>query len=111
MKRSAKKLLALLLTIIMVVSLFPAVASAQPAAKEKGKTTEALSGYIPMTYHGSRALTEAYLRGDQAETNGTRATFPPAMTAETTATSPPSRTRTRTAPAGPSAPWPPSRPT
>ncbi|MBQ1679042.1 MAG: InlB B-repeat-containing protein, partial [Oscillospiraceae bacterium] len=73
MKRTSRKLLALLLTMLMVLSLFPTAFAESGAAKAKLEPTEALNGYIPMDYHGSRALTDAYLSG---EANGTNATNP-----------------------------------
>ena len=73
MKRTSRKLVALLLTMLMILSLFPTAFAESGAAKAKLEPAGTLNGYIPMDYHGSRALTDAYLSG---EANGTNATNP-----------------------------------
>ena len=84
MQRSIKRLLALVLTMILIISLFPTVVSAQSKVSAKTsedpiKVTGTSNGYIPMTYHGSRTLTNAYLRAEAEgaqELNAVRASLP-----------------------------------
>ncbi|MBO4211211.1 MAG: hypothetical protein J5878_00960, partial [Oscillospiraceae bacterium] len=66
-----KKLTALLLAALLIVSVFPAAALAAP----NESTNETPFGYIPMIHHGGRALTNQYLSDPSAASN-TRATLP-----------------------------------
>ncbi len=76
MRLTGKKLLALCLTVLLVVGLLPTSALAVGIdQRRENKPAEIVSGYIPMTYHGGRALTERYLSG-AANTSATRATLP-----------------------------------
>ena len=76
MRRTGKKLLAICLTVLLIIGLLPTAAFAVGIGQGKAnEPAEILSGYIPMTFHGGRALTERYLSGAD-ETNGTRATLP-----------------------------------
>jgi C1A family cysteine protease len=66
MKRKTRKLFALLLAAVMVLCLLPATAFAERSTDRIGRIDEppAPNGYIPAHIPGSRAVTEAYLRGD-----------------------------------------------
>ena len=76
MRLTGRKLLALCLTVLLIIGLLPTSAFAVGVDQSRAnKPTEIVSGYIPMTYHGSRALTNRYLSG-AATTQATRATLP-----------------------------------
>ena len=65
MKRT-KKLFALLLAIVMVLVLIPTAIFAE----ENDENTETLNyGYRRSPSHGTRAITDAYLRGDMETYN------------------------------------------
>ena len=79
MKSNLKKLAALLLTAMLVLSLFSTVSfAAGTGRREKLAQNQNTSkfGYIPFQQVGGKATTEAYLRGDAAETNATRDPLP-----------------------------------
>ena len=65
MKMYLKKLLAVLLTLVLVLGVFPAAAFAagDNSAREE-LPEEYIGGYIPFSHPGSQAITNAYLRGD-----------------------------------------------
>ncbi len=80
--KQTKKLLALLLTLAMVIAMFPTVAFAESGIKREKLNVEdhpPVTGYIHIDLPGGRAVTNAYLerqaRGAD-ETNDTRATLP-----------------------------------
>ena len=83
MKMYLKKLLAVLLTLVLVLGVFPAAAFAagDNSAREE-LPEEYIGGYIPFSHPGSQAITNAYLRGDRETYNrlsgktATRATIP-----------------------------------
>ncbi|MBQ6074847.1 MAG: InlB B-repeat-containing protein [Lachnospiraceae bacterium] len=67
MKKSCKKLLALLLTAVMILGLVPASAFAKEKGEQDSRTagTEKMaSGYIPAEIHGASAVSNAYKNGD-----------------------------------------------
>ena len=71
MKRTWKRLLAILLTAILVLGLLPA--SALALGDGSGRTDEPVNfvtGNIPFYHVGTRAVTDAYLRGEALEVNG-----------------------------------------
>ena len=114
MKRTSRKLVALLLTMLMILSLFPTAFAESGAAKAKLEPAGTLNGYIPMDYHGSRALTDAYLSGEANGTNATnpvRATLPSSYDSRSYGYITAVKNQNPYVPAGPSAPWPPSKPT
>ena len=74
MNLTLKKLAALLLTVLLVVSLFSTVtfaANGQKREKLAIPTIENGHGFTPAKITGNRALTESYLRGDAAQINAT----------------------------------------
>ena len=83
MKRKLSKLFAILLTLCMILSLFPTVALAGNGISGEGRAdTRMPNDYIPFERHGSSAVSDAYVRGDMAAYNrlsgrsATRATLP-----------------------------------
>ena len=66
MKRKTLKLFALLLAAVMVLALLPATALAERRIDRPGSVGETPppNGYRRSPEHGTRAVTEAYLRGD-----------------------------------------------
>ena len=81
MKATLKKLLALLLSAALVLSVLPgSVFALGDGSGQADLPEQRVSGYIPFELHGSKAITNAYLRGDtasyQALSGGTRATLP-----------------------------------
>ncbi|MBQ6116814.1 MAG: hypothetical protein IJL08_05780, partial [Oscillospiraceae bacterium] len=62
MKRTYKKLLALLLASLMVISLLPTAAFAESISHDDSKPMP--TGYIPAEVHGTQAVSDAYRRGD-----------------------------------------------
>ena len=63
MRRTTKKLLALLLTAIMVLTLLPAAAFADSNRPGRKNATPP-NGYIRTPSHGTHAVSDAYARGD-----------------------------------------------
>ena len=82
MLRTPKKLLALLLSLAMILSILPAAAFAEGSRMSGSAKLNVVNDYIPFERHGSSAVTDAYLRGDKAAYNqlsgriATRATLP-----------------------------------
>ena len=81
MKMNLKKLLALLLSVALVLGVVPAsVFAAGDGAAQADLPKQFVNGYIPFELHGSKAITNAYTRGDMAAyselTGKTRATLP-----------------------------------
>ena len=82
MKHSLKKSLALLLTALLVITMFPTVAFAGNGLSEARADTQEINDYIPFERHGGSAVSDAYARGDMATYNrlsggsGTRGTIP-----------------------------------
>ena len=66
MKRRTLKLFALLLAAIMVIGLIPTVSFAEwdRSKTKRDDETPKVTGYIPVEIPGTRAVTNAYLRGD-----------------------------------------------
>ncbi|MBQ1820200.1 MAG: InlB B-repeat-containing protein [Clostridia bacterium] len=67
MKRTTLKLFALLLAMVMVLALIPSAAFAEGRIKDRRESqpeTPKVTGYIPVEIPGTRAVTNAYLRGD-----------------------------------------------
>ncbi|MBO4419939.1 MAG: S-layer homology domain-containing protein [Oscillospiraceae bacterium] len=63
-----KKLLAILLSVLMILSLFPTAvlgAEAGEKAAEEPKPSARSNSYIPVNIPGGKAVTEAYLSGDR----------------------------------------------
>ena len=81
MKHSMKKTLALVLSILLVITMFPTVAFAG-TTKNVARIDSRVNGYIPFERHGSSAVSDAYVRGDMAAYRSlsghtsTRATIP-----------------------------------
>ncbi|MBQ1409855.1 MAG: hypothetical protein IIY94_01060, partial [Oscillospiraceae bacterium] len=76
MRHAVKKLIALCLTALLIAGLLPTMALASDTEQNNSEQpTEFVSGYIPMTFHGGRALTESYLSGADQD-DATRATLP-----------------------------------
>ena len=76
MKSNLKKLAALLLTAVLVLSLFPTTSFAANGIKKEKLTQDNSLGYIHTEIPGGHYLTDAYLRGEAAETNATRTALP-----------------------------------
>ena len=75
MRQTGKKLLAISLTLLLIIGLLPTTAFAKVLRRDRAnEPVEMISGYIPMTFHGSRALTDSYVNG--TATSNTRATLP-----------------------------------
>ena len=70
MKRTLKKTFALLLTAVMVLSLFPAAVFAADGDSAEPMINESNYGLINQYHVGSTAVTDAYLRGEALEVNG-----------------------------------------
>ena len=69
MKRTSKKLFAILLAVCMVLTMLPTFALAEGLSAKASRMSPERNGYIPMDYHGSRTLTNAYLRGEGESVN------------------------------------------
>ena len=77
MKRSYQKLIAILLTAMLVLSLLPTMAFALGDGEGRAdEPVEFKSGYIPFYHVGTTAVTDAYLRGEALEINGTNLVQP-----------------------------------
>ena len=79
MKSNVRKLISLLLAAMLVLSLFSTVSFAAGNGRRERmieKQNDHNYGYVPFEHVGGRASTEAYLRGDAAETNATRDPLP-----------------------------------
>ena len=81
MKHSLKRILALALTLLLVITMFPTVALAGSPQYES-RIDNRVNDYIPFERHGSSAVSDAYARGDMATyrslsgRTSTRATIP-----------------------------------
>ncbi len=81
MKHSLKRILALTLTLLLVITMFPTVALAGSPQYES-RIDRRVNDYIPFERHGSSAVSDAYARGDMATyrslsgRTSTRATIP-----------------------------------
>ena len=64
MKHSLKKLIALALTILLVITMFPSVALAGNRISGEARTDALPNDYIPFERHGGSAVSDAYARGD-----------------------------------------------
>ena len=64
MKSNLKKLAALLLTAVLVLSLFPTTSFAANGIKKEKLTQDNSLGYIHTEIPGGHYLTDAYLRGE-----------------------------------------------
>ena len=66
MKRKTSKLFALLLAMVMILALLPTAAFAENRRLERPKkeTEERNYGYVRSPEHGTRAVSDAYVRGD-----------------------------------------------
>ncbi len=69
MKQISKKLLAVLLTVMMLLSLLPTTVFAEGISRRRDDLDhkQLPTGYIPTQIHGTQAVTDAYLRGDMEE--------------------------------------------
>ena len=83
MKRTTKKLLAFVLTALLVITMLPSAALAgNSSARDSRIDTTMPTDYIPFERHGSSAVSDAYARGDMTtyrQLSGrpaTRATLP-----------------------------------
>ncbi|MBQ9373177.1 MAG: hypothetical protein IJU06_00080, partial [Oscillospiraceae bacterium] len=65
MKHSLKRILALTLTLLLVITMFPTVALAGSPQYES-RIDRRVNDYIPFERHGSSAVSDAYARGDMA---------------------------------------------
>ena len=71
MKRTYQKLIAILLTAMMILGLLPTMAFAVGDGSGRAEEpVEFVSGYIPYYHVGTTAVTDAYLRGEALEVNG-----------------------------------------
>ncbi|MBR6119177.1 MAG: InlB B-repeat-containing protein, partial [Oscillospiraceae bacterium] len=68
--KQIKRLAALLLTAVMILSLFPAVSFAAENSLEQPLISESNYGLINQYHVGTTAVTDAYLRGETLELNG-----------------------------------------
>ena len=72
-----KRILALLLCMVLVLGVFPVAASAQEFEKEEVPMDQPRNyGLINQYHYGTTAVTDAYLRGESMQLNGTEVAQP-----------------------------------
>ena len=72
-----KRILALLLCMVLVLGIFPVAASAQEFEKEEVPMDQPRNyGLINQYHYGTTAVTDAYLRGESMQLNGTEVAQP-----------------------------------